>query len=289
MIVIRRLGNTNQSSMAPPTNQRSRGWCFTINNYTAWDDLDIERLTEEAQYVIYGKEQGENGTPHYQGFCYFSTLKSFNQLRDLLPRAHVEKQRGTLDAAIEYCKKEGDFIERGERPYGPSGQKNQWKEVLKLARSGNMQEIEDKFPAIFLRYHSKLLGLHKPERPIILEFLENEWWVGPTGTGKSRMLWTMYPDHYSKSLNKWWDGYENQETVAIEEWAPRNEVTASFLKIWADRYPFTAEIKGGTLQKVRPKRIIVLSNYTIEECFPQAQDQEPITRRFKVKHFLNLS
>lgn len=274
--------------MAPPANQRSRGWCFTLNNYTLWDDADIDRLAEEAQYLIYGKERGENDTPHYQGFVYFSTLKSFNQLRDYLPRAHVEKQRGTLDAAIEYCKKEGDFVERGERPYGPTSQKNQWKEVIQLARAGKLQEIEDKFPSIFLRYHSKLLGLHKPERPVILEFLENEWWVGPTGTGKSRMLWTMYPTHYSKSLNKWWDGYENEETVAIEEWAPRNEVTASFLKIWADRYPFSAEIKGGTLQKVRPKRIIVLSNYTIEECFPQQQDQDPISRRFKVKHFLSL-
>lgn len=275
--------------MAPPTNQvqRSRGWCFTINNPTEWDAVDIEQLGEQAQYVISGKEVGEEGTPHFQGYVYFSSLKSFQQIKDLLPRAHIEKQRGSIDAAIDYCKKEGDYKEIGERPYGPTAQKTQWREVLQLARQGKLQEIEDRFPAIFLRYHAKLLGLHKPQRPIILDVLENEWWVGPTGTGKSRTLWTMYPDHYSKSLNKWWDGYEQQETVAIEEWAPRNEVTASFLKIWADRYPFTAEIKGGTLQKVRPKRIIVLSNYTIEECFPQVQDQEPIKRRFKVKHFLS--
>lgn len=271
-----------------PRQERSRGWCFTLNNPTEWDNVDIDKLADESSYLIYGKETGESGTPHLQGFVYFSTLKSFNQLRDLLPRAHVEKQRGTLDAAIEYCKKDGDYIEKGERPYGPSGQKNMWKEVKDLARAGRLKEIEDKFPSIFIRYHSKLLGLHKPERPTILEVLENEWWVGPTGTGKSRTLWSLYPNHYSKSLNKWWDGYEQEETVAIEEWAPKNEVTASFLKVWADRYPFNAEIKGGTLQKIRPKRIIVLSNYTIEECFPQTQDQEPMLRRFKVKHFFSL-
>lgn len=267
---------------------RSRGWVFTINNPNEWDQVDIERLCADAKYVIWGKETGEEGTPHWQGYCYFTNKKSLIQVKTLIPRAHLERQRGSIAQAIDYCKKDGDFQESGERPYGPEGQKNQWKEVILLAEAGKLEEIKDKFPSIFLRYHAKLLGLHKPERPLILDILENEWWVGPTGTGKSRTLWTQYPDHFQKSLNKWWDGYTNQETVAIEEWAPRNEVTASFLKVWADRYPFSAEIKGGTLQKIRPKRIIVLSNYSIEECFPQQQDQEPILRRFKVRHFFSL-
>lgn len=76
--------------------------------------------------------------------------------------------------------------------------------------------------------------------------------------------------------------------MAIEEWSPKNECTSSQLKIWADRYPFCAEIKGGTLQKIRPLKIIVLSNYSIDECFENSQDLEPIKRRFKVKQFLTL-
>jgi len=36
---------------------------------------------------------------------------------------------------------------------------------------------------------------------------------------------------------------------------------------------------------IRPKKIIVTSNYTIEECFPNVQDHLPLKRRFKVKHF----
>jgi len=265
--------------------ERSRGWCFTINNPTGWDTADIERLVEAAQYVCYGKETGENGTPHWQGYCYFKERKSFIQCKDFIPRAHLEKQRGTCDQAIEYCQKDGDFREWGTRPVGPGGQKSQWKTVIELARKGNIQEIEDKFPSVFLRYHSKLLGLYRPERPLVLSSLENEWWYGATGTGKSKLLWERYPDHYQKPLNKWWDGYDNQDTVAIEEWSPKNEVTASLLKIWADRYPFCAEVKGGTLQKVRPKRIIVLSNFKPEDCFTNEQDLLPIRRRFKVVHF----
>lgn len=95
----------------------------------------------------------------------------------------------------------------------------------------------------------------------------------------------MYPDHYAKELNKWWDGYCDEGVVAIEEWAPKNECTASFLKVWADRYPFPAQIKGGSLKKIRPTKIIVLSNYTIDQCFERQEDREPIKRRFKVVHF----
>jgi len=73
--------------------------------------------------------------------------------------------------------------------------------------------------------------------------------------------------------------------VIIEEWSPKNEVTASALKIWADRYPFTAQIKGGVLQKIRPAKIIVISNYRLSDCFPDARDADPIARRFKEFEF----
>lgn len=270
------------------TGQRARGWCFTLNNPNGWDEVDEERLIARAQYVVRGKECGESGTPHWQGYCYFRERKSLQQVKEFLPRAHWEQQRGTHSQAIEYCKKDGDWSEWGTMPRGPSGQKETWKEVLQLARAGSIEEIEDKYPAIFIRYHAKLCSLYKPEYPLILDILENEWWYGKTGTGKSRDLWRLYPKHYQKSLNKWWDGYANEEIVAIEEWSPKNEVTSSLLKIWADRYPFTAEVKGGTLQKVRPKKVIVLSNYSIEECFVNNQDLEPIKRRFKIKHYVSL-
>lgn len=270
------------------SNERSRGWCWTINNPTGWDIVDIERLTEKSTYTIYGKEVGEEGTPHLQGYSYFKERKSFKQFKELLPRAHIEKQKGSFAQAIDYCKKDDDWKEWGTPPSGPQGQKDKWKLVLRLAREGKLDDIEQQFPAIFLRYHSKLSSLFKPDKPLIITELTNEWWYGKTGTGKSKELWERYPSHYSKSLNKWWDGYNNEQVVAIEEWSPKNEITASFLKIWADRYPFTAEIKGGTLQKVRPLKIIVLSNYMPEECFTEEQDLLPIKRRFKIRHFVSL-
>ena len=156
--------------------------------------------------------------------------------------------------------------------------KNQWQEVITLAEEGKVSEIKEKHPRLFLQYYKTIMSLQAfSSKPIDGE-LEHEWWYGPTGTGKSRDVWKKYPDHYAKQTNKWWDGYCGEEVVVIEEWEPKNECTASKLKIWADRYPFSGEIKGGTLQKIRPKKIIVTSNYSIRECFPNPQDYGPLER-----------
>ena len=115
-----------------------------------------------------------------------------------------------------------------------------------------------------------LLNISLEPRRGIPEDKPTSWFLwGKTGTGKTRRAFELAannspPTCYCKDPNnKWWDGYQGEEIVVIEEWEPKNECTASKLKIWADRYPFAGEIKGGTLQKIRPRKIIVTSNYTI--------------------------
>lgn len=272
--------------MAPSS--RSRGWCFTINNPTFEDLLNLEQVKNEAVYYCYGREHGtDRGTFHWQGYVYFPNAITMARARQCLPRAHLEPQRGTCNQAIAYCQKEGDWEEWGDKPqHGGGGtQREKWRELIQLAEDGDMDTIKDKFPGEYLRYFQRLRSLRKRTTGVLDGELEHEWWYGPTGTGKSRTLWRLFPGHYPKELNKWWCGYEDEDVVAIEEWSPKNECTASFLKIWADRYPFPAQIKGGSLKQIRPKKIIVLSNYTIDQCFPNAEDREPIKRRFKIRHF----
>lgn len=268
---------------------RSRGWCFTINNPSSWDQFELEAIKDDpsVQYLIWGTERGENNTPHFQGFIRFKTLKSFVQVQSLLTRAHIEIQRGTCQQAADYCKKDGNFIEHGELPE-ESGKrtKQMWKSVIQWAESGQLERIKDEFPHIYFLHFGKIMQLRDRASGILSGPLQNEWWVGPTGTGKSRLLWEMYPDHYSKACNKWWDGYSNESVVAIEELSPdHGRFLGHFLKIWADRYPFTPEIKGGHLKRIRPEKIIVLSNYEMHEVFEKPQDLEPLLRRFKVKRF----
>lgn len=282
--VILTLACESFSEMRNGQPSKSRGWCFTINNPGDFDAIDIEDLKKNTIYGVVGKEVGETGTPHLQGFCRFEHPVSLTRLKGILQRAHLEPQRGSTKQAADYCKKEGDFVEWGEPPVEKKSNKERWRWIVNMAENGELDAIKDEYPGEYLRYYDRLRGLRRRE-PIIMDELQNEWWWGPTGTGKSRHAWEVYPDHFPKPLNKWWDGYNGEETVVIEEWAPKNEMTASNLKIWSDRYPFSAEVKGGTLQRIRPKRIIVTSNYKIEDCFEREEDLLPLKRRFKVVHF----
>lgn len=93
-----------------------KNWCFTLNNYSE-DDLEkYENLGQQTsttiQYLIYGKEVGENGTPHLQGFVQFKKRLRIRQVKDYLgSRVHVEPANGTPAQNQVYCQKEEDFVE----------------------------------------------------------------------------------------------------------------------------------------------------------------------------------
>jgi len=274
---------------------RYRGWCFTLNNYTLLDEDNIQHvLTSFARYVIYGREVApETGTPHLQGYVYFNNARQRKAVSRLLPRARLDVANGTAQQNRKYCTKEGDFFEYGEIPIertearmrGGVANAARYSNAVELARRGDMDGIRESDPQMFLVHGPRLESLYAPEARPLEGNLHHEWWVGPSGVGKSRLLWELYPKHFGKALNKWWDGYRHQEVVAIEEWSPKNDCTASSLKRWADRYPFPGEIKGGCLQGLRPKKIIVLSNYTPQQCFLNSEDLDPILRRFTVIYF----
>lgn len=265
------------------TNNRARGWCFTLNNFT---DQEFNRLQYvDCQYIVYGIEKGESGTPHLQGYIHYKNpVRAAFVKATLSNRAHIETRKGTIKQATDYCKKDGSFTERGilsmrDKP------ENKYADIIQLAAANDMETIKEDYPMHFFLYQDKIKNLINHPTTILNGELQHEWWYGPTGTGKSYKTWTDFPDHFCKPLNKWWDGYNFEEVVVIEEWSPKNECSASNLKIWADRYPFTAEVKGSSLQKIRPIKIIVTSNYTIKECFPNPADYEPLQRRFKQVHY----
>lgn len=81
--------------------------------------------------------------------------------------------------------------------------------------------------------------------------------------------------------NKWWDGYEGQDVVVIEELSPDDyEWITPLLKIWCDHYAFMAESKG-KCKAIRPKIIYITSNYSMYYIFKRPEDYESIQRRFE--------
>lgn len=81
---------------------------------------------------------------------------------------------------------------------------------------------------------------------------------GPTGCGKSRWSWENFPDAFIKDGSKWWNGYSNEETVIIDEFAGQYDYFN--LLTLCDRYPLQVEGKG-VYYVFNSKRIIFTSMF----------------------------
>lgn len=306
---------TGSPSNGGRASKQFRNWCFTINILDHEDqDLWREAMKNnrmlkgdnpKIKYLVWEFETGDAlERPHVQGYLEYQTKTTLTGLKKLfnLPYMHAEARMGTASEAATYCKKEGSFFEFGRisedrlirgRANGGNHVKHDWEEMLSAIKGGiEMTDFIEKYPKYSMTSTSAFLKLYaiyeaKKEVPTLDGELKdyNIWIYGEAGTGKSRYAFETFGAYYSKQPSKWWDGYKGEETVVLDDLDPEStKYIIRYLKIWSDRYPFEAEIKGGTM-KIRPRRFVITSNYSLEECIANFTDIAPLRRRFKVMEF----
>jgi len=258
----------------------AKNWCFTINNPIEGDETIILD-SKKFKYSVFGREKGDEGTPHLQGYVCLWKEAKLSALKKLFPRAHLEVAKGSPLQNRSYCIKDGDFAEQGVLPIqGGESTKKNWDEAKKLALIGRVDDIPGN---IYIPHYRNLLSIcvdHSAPVRSIPQLL-NEWHWGPTGTGKSMNVRTKWPDAYIKSAaTEWWNGYDAHEVVIIEDLDIYHVKLGYYLKIWSDHYPFPANVKGSRELLIRPKRIIVTSNYHPRSIWTDVQTLGPIERRF---------
>lgn len=267
---------------------RARRFQLTLNEVDKFDEIKNYLINHpKFRYVIACKENAPT-TNHEHIHIYVCFNATVTMSLQKIHPAHVEKCFGNHKSNVEYIKKDGNIIfEEGEPPKGDVGNiDDQWDNLIKQIHEGNVDK-DSRMYARFHNYVDKRIHELKPKKTFDGKLKHKNIWIyGPPGTGKSRSARFCDDKHiYEKNINKWWDGYEDQKVVLLEDIDPeKSKALAHHIKLWADRYPFTGEVKGGSIRINPTYNFIVTSNYRIEDCFNET-DSEAIKRRMVEMEF----
>lgn len=199
----------------------------------------------------------------------------------------------SIKDVVEYVMKDGDILTWNCDPDVITGKRKGRKydtlrmletDIKELVKNGEVSH-RDYNSLVKAQSHWKLINAK-------LEDMEHEkgiWIVGPPRIGKSKSVRDYGAKHgglYIKAQNKWWDGYQMEPNVLIDDFD--THTLWHHLKLWADCYSFPAEIKGATVN-VNFKNLFITSNYTIEEIMKKGKEEEydltlleALKARFKV-------
>lgn len=261
------------------TDKPSKSWTFTLNNPTETEEKILKDL--DCSYLIYGKEIGENGTPHFQGCVTFATTKRLSGLKKVLARAHWEKVIN-LESARNYCMKDGDYVIRDNRK--PQGMRTDLQEGTNCLKTDGILAMAEKHPELYVKYHA---GLHKLEYIYRLgkrKFRETtvHWVYGPTDTGKTRSCWevagdSVWASHPGQGVN-WFDGYYGQKAVIFDDFRGEHIKFPDMLRI-LDVYPLQLSVKGGFTHWT-PEVIFITSPKKPAQCYGYLdEDVQQLLRR----------
>lgn len=251
----------------------AKNWCFTLNNYTE-DEYSslIDALAASSNYSIVGKEVGDSGTPHLQGYTILSRRCNLSHVRNLLsPRVHLEVARGTPRQNRLYCSKGGDFTESGTLPGRTQGKSRdelatEFRSAIQSGSGGLVQFSESNPGTWYFSGHNLLRNSLSVSQAINRPNIAVEWIYGEPGVGKSRYAHEKFPDAYIKDpRTKWWNNYLLETTVIIDDFGPGG-IDINHLLRWFDRYKCIVENKGGMVA-LHADTFIVTSNFHPETVF----------------------
>lgn len=271
--------STEHRSGGGNTNPRHRNYCFTsyIGKIPFSDDM---------KYLIQGEETcPTTGRKHIQGFTIFKYAKQINVVIKIGKGIHWEVCKGSIEENIKYCKKENNYTEEGEAPKG-QGHRSDIKSIVTMISEGcSNREILNEHGDKALRIYRGIEWARKEIAPSKRRNWEMDVriYYGKPGTGKTRAAWDEFGESlYPKMKGKWWDRYNGEETVLIDDFDPNNcfNLEYDFYLKLLDRYPMIVENKGGSIE-FTSKRIIITSNFNPNGWWECKENRDAFFRRIK--------
>lgn len=271
--VIPPPGRTKKRSR-PSSTSKKRGWCFTINNPSLAESNALKSLgetglqTSNVDYLIYGRETGDEGTPHLQGYIHCKSQRAFSAIKNLIgERAHIEAAKGTPDQNRRYCIKDGDFDEWGDAP--KQGERTDLASLAKsvvetswtLESALSEETIDYDVVGAGLRFGKYIEDLRntmaKKNRRQAKDNMTVIWCYGPPGSGKTKWVYDNHPDAFTypgEPGKTWFDNYNYEKTIVIDDFRGTKRVgsdadqvptfTFSYFLRLIDRYEMQIPVKG---------------------------------------------
>lgn len=254
----------------------SRKWIFTLNNYNEADCACLQNL--EVQRIVVGKEVGENGTPHLQGFIVFKSNYRLSSLKKLLPRAHWTIPVGTPDACWNYCVKEDAWLMKDNRV--GQGARTDWALARQQAEAGDWGAID---PSVLIRFPNGLLRV----RELCLRAAQPNWrevrvylYWGDTGTGKTRRAVEDGAFIVNHGSTGWtFNGYDGEAAICLDEFY--GDMPLRQLLRMCDGYRYNGQLRGGGVVPALWTRVYITSNANPREWYPHVKHNwwAPFERR----------
>lgn len=238
---------------------RARHWCFTF-----FPDTGRELFLKDnkkVKYVIVGDEVcPTTGREHKQGYVYFKRDVSLNVAQKALTNYKMNMRicRGDELQNRNYCSKDGKVEEYGERPR--AGARNDIHSTNDYLEQGlPLKDIIAKSTSYQAARMAELKYKYL-EKKRVLEELEVIWIYGGTARERKKTAFCIDEDAFTPISDKWWEGYDGEETVLITEW-DNKYCTQKRLEQLTDIFPFRVETKGGSRQVQYTRIVFTSKNY----------------------------
>lgn len=260
------LAKYYQATSVPQNGPRfkARSIVFTIYDLSLTDKLR-EYAEAECKYVRFGHETcPTTGRPHLQGWLQWSSPRQVADFWSAFGHPHVERRRGKVVDNQRYTAKEGDWEEYGEPP--KQGNRTDWRQAVDQVRARlPLVDVIDAQPHLLptIRALERLATLTRQppkDRDVRVLYIQ-----GPAGCGKTRAIHQAYPEAYWKPEGEWWDGYEGQSVVVLDDYY--SDIRYQQLLRVLDRYPLRLPVKGGFVP-AEYTTVLITSNANLDEQYP---------------------
>jgi len=272
-----------RDSPAPKELGRSRGCRWTLYQYEPLLEELRTFAKDKCRYAVWGYEIcPDTGRPHLQGYWYIQNKYDRGKFSSQFNNCWVGSADLTPTENRNYCLKlrPGDTPNEKYEEYGTlptQGQRADWSQALSDLKTKPVIEVLESQPHLVpcqraLREVKNMFlkPLHRDVNVIVL--------FGQAGAGKTRWAYDNYSDIYDKPVGEWWDKYDGQKTVLLDDfygWIKYHDL----LRV-LDRYPYNAQYKGGYVY-AQWDTVIITSNEHPRKWYKDKGLTPALRRRLK--------